>query len=99
MSNVNEKNLEVPISSILFHKAIKENNSSIEKCTRCDIRKYFLVVPSEFTSHGTKRMSLIRDTLICNTKNIIYLKVGKSCRKQYIGSAKVILISVRLSVE
>ena len=79
------KNLKELISPSLFAKIIKENNCSIEKCSRCD--KKLLVISTEFTCHATKRKYKIRGTLTCNTKNIIYLITYKSCSKQYIGSA------------
>ena len=68
------KNLKELISPSLFPKIIKENNCSIEKCSRrCDICKNFLVVSTEFTCHATKHKYKIRGSLTCNTKNIIYL--------------------------
>ena len=70
----------------MFPKAIKENNCSIENCSRrCDIYKNFLVVSTEFT-YATKRKYKTRGILTCNTKNIIYLITCKCCSKQYIGS-------------
>ena len=82
------QNLKELISPSLFPKIIKENNCSIEKCSRrCDICKNFLVVSTEFTCHVTRRKYKIRGTLTCNTKKMIYLITCKSCSKQYIGYA------------
>ena len=82
------KNLKELISPSLFPKIIKENNFSIEKCSkRCDVCKNVPVVSTEFTHQATKRKYKIRGTLTCNTKNITYLIACKSCKKQYIGSA------------
>ena len=76
------------ISQSLFPKAIKENNSSIEKCSRrCDPSKNFLVVSTEFICQATKHKYKTRGTLTCNIKNVIYLITCKCCSKQYIGSA------------
>ena len=73
-----KKNLKELISPFLPPKIIKENNCSIEKCSRrCDVFKIFLVV-SKYQ---------IRGTLTSKTKNIIYLITCKCCRKQYIASA------------
>ena len=48
------KNLKELISPSLLPKIIKENNCSIERCSRrCDISKNFLVVSNEFTCHAT----------------------------------------------
>ena len=72
----------------MFPKIIKENNCSVEKCTRgCDIFKNFLVVSTELTCHATKRKCKIKVNLTCNTNNIIYLITCKCWSKQYIGSA------------
>ena len=79
------KNLKELIFPSLFPQMIKENNCSIEKCSRrCDTCKTFLVVSTEFTCHATKRKYKIRGTLTCNT--IIHLLTCISCSKQYIGS-------------
>ena len=67
------KTLKELISPSLFPKTIKENNCSIENCSRrCDICKNFLLVSTEFTCHATKLKYRTRGTLTCNTKNIIY---------------------------
>ena len=72
----------------MFPKIIKENNCSVEKCTRgCDIFKNFLVVSTELTCHATKCKCKIKVNLTCNTNNIIYLITCKCWSKQYIGSA------------
>ena len=72
----------------MLPKIIKENNCSIEKCSRrCNICKNVLEVFTEFTCNATKRKYKIRGTLTCNTKNIIYLITCKCCSKQYVGSA------------
>ena len=90
------KTLKELISPSLFPKIIKENNCSIEKCSRrCDICKNFLVVSTEFTCHATKRKYKIRGTLTCNTKNIIYLITCKCCSKQYISSELYISTSFK----
>ena len=69
-----KRNLKEFISPSLFPKIIKENNCSVEKCTRgCDIFKNFLVVSTELTCHATKRKCKIKVNLTCNTNNIIYL--------------------------
>ena len=69
----------------MFPKGTKQ---SIEKCSRrYDTCKYFAEVPTEFTSHATKRMCEIRGTLTCKTKNTINLIACKCCSKQYTGSA------------
>ena len=82
------KNLKELISPSLLPKIIKENNCSIEKCSRrCNICKNVLEVFTEFTCNATKRKYKIRGTLTCNTKNIIYLITCKCCSKQYVGSA------------
>ena len=49
------KNLKELILPSLFLRTIKENNCSIKKCKkRCNFRKKFLVVSTEFTCHATK---------------------------------------------
>ena len=68
------KALNELISPSLFPKIIRENNCSIEKCSRrCDIFKNFPVVSTEVTCYANKSKYKIRGTLTCNTKNIIYL--------------------------
>ena len=82
------KNLKELISPFLFPKAIKEDNCSIEKCSRkCNICKNFPLVYNEFTCHATKHKYKIRGNLTYNNKSIIYLITCKCCSKQYIGSA------------
>ena len=57
------KNLKELISSSLFPNAIKENNCSIEKCSRrCDVCQTFLVISTEFTCHAIKRKHKTRVT-------------------------------------
>ena len=66
------KNLKELISPSLSPRTIKEDNCSIEKCSRrCDICKNFLVLSTEFTCHATKRKYKIRDFLTYNTKNYL----------------------------
>ena len=57
----------------LFPKIIRENNGSIEKCSRrCDIFRNVLLVSTKFTCYATKRKYKIRGTLTCNTKNNLF---------------------------
>ena len=52
----------------MFPKAIKENNCSIEKCSRrCDICKKISKKRKE------TQVQKLRGTLTCKTKNIVYL--------------------------
>ena len=82
------KNLKEITSSLLFPRTIKENNCIIEMCNRrCDIRRNFLALSTEFSCHATKRKYKVRDFLTSNTKNIIHLIACKCCGKQDIGSA------------
>ena len=50
------KNLKELISPSLFPKIIRQNNYSVEKCSRrCDICKHFLVVSTDFTCHAKRQ--------------------------------------------
>ena len=68
------KYLKDLISSSLFHRTIKGNNCSTEKCNRrYNICTKFLLLSTEFTYYATKRKYKIRGFLTCNTKSIVYL--------------------------
>ena len=71
-----KKNKEVKINIIIIivPKIAKRKDCSIEECNRkCDIRKNFLVVSTDFTCFAAKRKYKINGVLKSHSRNIIYL--------------------------
>ena len=54
--------------------------------TRCDLCKNFLVNSQTFSSAQTGNTYFVRQTLSCNSANVIYLVHCKKCNLQYVGS-------------
>ena len=58
------------------------------KCdkSRCDLCKNYFVESRNFCSFRTGKSYIVRPSLTCSSKNVIYLVSCKRCQLQYIGS-------------
>ena len=62
-----------------------QNNLGCISCESCKLCQDFLV-PSEYAkSYHTQEKFKIKSTIMCNTKNVIYIVNDKVCKKSYIG--------------
>ena len=82
-----EKNLKEILSLSLFPAKLKNSESCITSCKKCDIFKNYLLTDNKFKCKVTGRFYIVRANLSCNSINVIYLISCKNCDKQYIGSA------------
>ena len=82
-----EKNLKEILSLSLFPAKLKNSESCITSCKKCDIWKNYLITDNKFKCKVTSRFYDVRGDFSCNSSNIIYLISCKKCEDQYIGSA------------
>ena len=83
-----EKNLKEILSPSLFPPKFNKNESYISNCNKCDICKNYLISDNKFKRTVTGRVYSVRESLSCNSPNVIYIISCKNCGDQYVGSAR-----------